>query len=166
MAGNFLRHNDKKISLYFHRDKKNKKRISFIYFMYQSEVQIRVRYAETDQMGYVYYGNYASYFEVARVETLRNLGFNYKTIEENGIMLPVLSYSIRYLKPAYYDELLTIKVVMKEIPMARIKFDYETYNEKDELINVADTTLVFISRKTNKPCAAPGDLIAAIKKYF
>ena len=134
--------------------------------MYQSEIQIRVRYAETDQMGYVYYGNYASYFEVARVETLRNLGFSYKTIEENGIMLPVLNYSIRYLKPAYYDDLLSIKVVIREVPMARIKFEYETYNEKDELINVADTTLVFISMNTNKPCAAPKDLIAALKKYF
>ena|SRR6185369_9504534 len=134
--------------------------------MYQSEVQIRVRYAETDQMGYVYYGNYASYFEVARVETLRNLGFNYKTIEENGIILPVLSYSVKYLKPAFYDDLLLIKVMIKEVPMARIKFDYETYNEKDELINTADTTLVFINKKTNKPCAAPGELMGAIKKFF
>lgn len=134
--------------------------------MYQSEVQIRVRYAETDQMGYVYYGNYASYFEVARVETLRNLGLNYKAIEESGIILPVLSYSIKYIKPAYYDDLLMIKVIIKELPMARIKFDYETYNEKDELINIADTTLVFINKSTNKPCAAPKDFIDAMKKFF
>ncbi len=134
--------------------------------MYHSEVQIRVRYAETDQMGYVYYGNYASYFEVARVETLRNLGFSYKAIEESGIILPVLSYSIKYIKPAFYDDLLTINVTIKEIPMARIKFDYETYNEKDELINVADTTLVFINKNTNKPCAAPADFLSALKKFF
>jgi acyl-CoA thioester hydrolase len=134
--------------------------------MYHSEIQIRVRYAETDQMGYVYYGNYASYFEVARVETLRNLGFSYKAIEAGGIILPVLSYSIKYLKPAFYDDLLAIKVSIREVPMARIRFDYETYNEKDELINVADTTLVFINKQTNKPCAAPPDFIDVLKKFF
>ena len=134
--------------------------------MYQSEVQIRVRYGETDQMGYVYYGNYAGYFEVARVETLRNLGFSYKAIEASGIILPVLSFSIKYIKPGFYDDLLSIKVMIKEIPLARIKFDYETYNEKDELINVADTTLVFINKSTNKPCPAPDDFRNALKKYF
>src|SRR6185295_1633646 len=102
--------------------------------MYITEIKIRVRYAETDQMGYVYYGNYAAYFEVARVETLRNLGFSYKKLEEEGIMLPVLSFSTRYNKPAFYDDELIIKVSIKELPMARIRFDYETYNEKDELI--------------------------------
>jgi len=134
--------------------------------MYQSEVQVRVRYAETDQMGYVYYGNYASYFEVARVEMLRNLGFSYRSIEESGIILPVLSYSIKYIKPAYYDDLLTIKTIIREIPMARIRFDYETWNEKNELINIADTTLVFISKQTNKPCAAPADFLNALKRFF
>jgi acyl-CoA thioester hydrolase len=134
--------------------------------MYHSEIQIRVRYAETDQMGYVYYGNYASYFEVARVETLRNLGFSYKAIEESGIILPVMSYSIKYIKPAYYDDLLTINVAISEIPMARIKFDYKTYNEKDELINVADTTLVFIKKNTNRPCAAPVEFVNSLKKFF
>lgn len=134
--------------------------------MYQSEVQVRVRYGETDQMGYVYYGNYASYFEVARVESLRNLGFDYKAIEERGIILPVLSFSIKYIKPAFYDDLLTIKVMIVEIPIARMKFEYETYNQKDELINRADTTLVFIDKETKKPCAAPADFIGALKKYF
>ena len=134
--------------------------------MYQSEVQVRVRYGETDQMGYVYYGNYASYFEVARVESLRNLGFDYKAIEESGIILPVLSFSIQYIKPAYYDDLLTIKVKIIEIPLARIKFEYETFNEKDELINRADTTLVFIDKHSKKPCRAPADFVVALKKYF
>src|SRR5258706_16447560 len=99
--------------------------------MYNAEISLRVRYGETDQMGYVYYGNYASYFEVARVETLRNLGFSYKAIEESGIILPVLSYYIKYIKPAYYDDCLTVKTMIKVIPMARIKFEYETYNQKD-----------------------------------
>lgn len=134
--------------------------------MYQGKVQIRVRYAETDQMGFVYYGNYASYFEVARVETLRNLGYSYKSIEESGIILPVLSFSIKYIKPAFYDDLLTINVAIVEIPMAKIKFEYETFNEKDELINRADTTLVFLDKKTQKPQAAPAEFIATLKKYF
>ena len=134
--------------------------------MYTTEVKIRVRYGETDRMGYVYYGNYAEYFEVARVESLRNLGFSYKKLEDEGIMLPVLNYSVKYLKPAYYDDELIIKVTIKEIPMARIKFDYEVYNEKDELTTVADTTLVFINRNANKPCSAPKDFTDALKKFF
>lgn len=134
--------------------------------MYTTEIKIRVRYGETDRMGYVYYGNYAEYFEVARVEALRNLGFSYRKLEDEGIMLPVLNYAVKYLKPAYYDDELTIKVTIPEIPMARIRFDYEIYNEKDELITVADTTLVFIDRTLNKPCPAPDDFTKALKKFF
>jgi len=134
--------------------------------MYTTEVKIRVRYGETDRMGYVYYGIYAQYFEVARVEALRNLGFSYRKLEDEGIILPVLNYSVKYIKPAFYDDELVIRVSIKELPMARIRFDYEIYNEKDELINIADTTLVFINRKTNKPCAAPQDFLAALKKFF
>src|SRR5260221_7422800 len=127
--------------------------------MYTTEVTIRVRYGETDRMGYVYYGNYAQYFEVARVEALRNLGFSYRKLEDEGIILPVLNYSVKFIKPAFYDDELIIKVLIKELAMARIRFDYEVYNEKDELITIADTTLVFINRTTNKPCALPKDLM-------
>ena len=134
--------------------------------MYTTEIKIRVRYGETDQMGYAYYGNYAEYFEVARVEALRNLGFSYKKLEEEGIMLPVLSYSVKFIKPAYYDDELTIKVSINEIPMARIHFTYEVYNEKDELTTVADTTLVFINRQTNKPCPAPEHFLSVLGKFF
>jgi acyl-CoA thioester hydrolase len=134
--------------------------------MYTTEIKIRVRYGETDQMGYAYYGNYAEYFEVARVEALRNLGFSYKKLEEEGIILPVLSYSVKFIKPAYYDDELTIRVTIREIPMARIHFSYEVYNEKDELTTTADTTLVFISRKTNKPCPAPEHFLSVLKKFF
>lgn len=134
--------------------------------MFISEVQVRVRYAETDQMGYVYYGNYATYFEVARVEALRALGFSYKKIEESGVFLPVMNYSIDYLKPAYYDDLLTIKTTIRELPSARIRFEYETYNELDVLINKAVTTLVFIKQSSNRPCPAPQDFMNAISKYF
>lgn len=134
--------------------------------MYVTEVKIRVRYAETDRMGYVYYGNYAQYFEVGRVEGLRQLGMNYKTMEDSGVMLPVYTFNIKYFKPAFYDELLTIKSIIKEIPSARISFEYETYNEKSELLNKADTTLVFIDKKTNKPCNAPQEFIDKLKVYF
>jgi acyl-CoA thioester hydrolase len=134
--------------------------------MYTTEIKIRVRYGETDRMGYVYYGNYAEYFEVARVEALRNLGFSYRKLEDEGIMLPVLNFSVKYLKPAFYDDELTIKVSISEIPAARIRFDYEIYNERDELTTVADTTLVFINRAANKPCPAPPDFLDALKKFF
>ena len=100
--------------------------------MFKSETKIRVRYAETDQMGYCYYGNYAQYFEVARVEALRSLGVTYKTMEENGIWLPVVDFSIKYLQPAYYDEELTILTNVVKEPTIRIFFTYETYNEKKE----------------------------------
>lgn len=134
--------------------------------MYTSEVQVRVRYAETDQMGYVYYGNYAAYFEVARVEALRSLGFSYKKLEEDGVMLPVLDYSVKYFKPAFYDDVLTIRTTIREMPQARIHFEYDTYNDKEVLLNSASTTLVFINRKTNRPCAAPDDFRKSIGKYF
>jgi len=131
--------------------------------MISNEIQVRVRYAETDQMGYVYYGNYATYFEVARVELLRSIGFSYKKLEEEGIMLPVFEFSIKYFKPAYYDDLLIIKTTIPESPGARIKFLYETFNEKGVLLNKAETTLVFISRATNRPIAVPDDLKVALK---
>lgn len=134
--------------------------------MYTSEVQVRVRYAETDQMGYVYYGNYAAYFEVARVEALRSLGFSYKKLEKDGVMLPVLDFYVKYFKPAYYDDLLTIKTTIREMPQARIRFEYDTYNEKDELLNSANTTLVFINRTTNRPCAAPEEFRKSIGRFF
>ncbi|MBK7851143.1 MAG: acyl-CoA thioesterase [Bacteroidetes bacterium] len=134
--------------------------------MYTSEVQVRVRYAETDQMGYVYYGNYAAYFEVARVEALRSLGFSYKKLEEDGVMLPVLDFSVKYFKPAFYDDVLTIRTTIRVMPQARIHFEYDTYNEKEVLLNSASTTLVFINRKTNRPCPAPEDFRKSIGKYF
>ena len=134
--------------------------------MFSSEVKIRVRYGETDRMGYVYYGNYAEYFEVARVEALRELGLNYKEVENSGVLLPVYTFNIKYLKPAFYDDLLTIKTTIKEIPQTRIAFEYETYNEKKELLNKGETVLVFIDAKLNKPRSAPDNFIEKLKHYF
>ncbi len=134
--------------------------------MFSQEVKIRVRYAETDQMGYVYYGNYATYFEVARVEALRALGMSYKALEESGVMLPVLEYTCKYLKPAKYDDELTIKVTIKSVPTARIFFEYEVFNQYNELITTAATTLVFIMAASKRPCAAPEAFLEKLKKYF
>jgi len=134
--------------------------------MYIFETNIRVRYAETDQMAYVYYGNYPMYLEVARVEMLRSLGFTYKGFEEIGIMLPVVDLFIKYFKPALYDDLLRIKITVKKIPSSKIVFDYEIYNEKNDLLTTAITTLVFISKETRKICRPPEIFIESISKHY
>ncbi|MFT6845982.1 MAG: acyl-CoA thioester hydrolase [Flavobacteriales bacterium] len=134
--------------------------------MYTSEVKLRVRYAETDKMGYCYYGNYAQFFEVGRVEALRNLGFSYKELEASGIILPVLEYQIKYIKPAYYDDILTIQTKISKMPKTRMYFEYETYNEAGELLNIASTTLVFVDEKTGKPTKPPKDLVESIVGYL
>jgi len=134
--------------------------------MYIAETQLRVRYAETDQMGYVYYGHYAAYYEVGRVEALRKLGFSYRQLEDMGIMMPVLESKIRYLKPARYDELLTIKVIIPVMPAVKMNFTYEITNEKKELINKGETTLVFIDMAKNKPRRLPEIMKTLFEPYF
>jgi acyl-CoA thioester hydrolase len=134
--------------------------------MFEHATKIRVRYGETDQMGYMYYGNYAQFYEVGRVEMLRSLGLTYSGMEESGIMMPVVELNCRYLKPALYDEEITVKVIMKEMPRIRIHFDYELYNEKQELINTGETLLVFINMTTNRPCLAPEDFRNKLKAFF
>lgn len=134
--------------------------------MYSTEIKIRVRYGETDRMGYVYYGNYATYFEVARVEAMRSLGLTYKGIEDSGILLPVHTYDIKFLAPAYYDDELLIKTDIIEMPRARIRFRYETLNSEGVTINTANTALVFIDKKSNKPIAAPDLFTEKLQPYF
>ena len=134
--------------------------------MVSATTQIRVRYAETDQMGYVYYGNYAQYFEVARVELLRSLGMSYKGLEDSGIMMPVISMSSKYLKPAKYDDLLTIQTSIKTKPQIRCKFEYEIFNEIGELLHQGETTLVFIDIKTNKPVSYPAQIATKFDLFF
>ena len=132
--------------------------------MFSNSSHIRIRYSETDQMGYCYYGNYAQFFEIGRVETLREIGVSYRALEERGIMLPVVDLNVKYLKPALYDDLIEIKTFLKKIPTAKIEFEYEIYNEKKELLTTASTSLVFISAETMKPIKAPQDLIEKIKE--
>lgn len=119
------------------------------------QTQIRVRYSETDQMGVVYHGNYAPYFEIGRVEWLRNKGISYKSMEENGIMLPVVSLTMNYKKSARYDELLTLKTILKKQTTVKIEFEYELYNEGGELLTTGSSILVFVDMKTGRPMAPP-----------
>ncbi|WP_035659941.1 acyl-CoA thioesterase [Flavobacterium seoulense] len=119
------------------------------------EFNVRVRYSETDQMGVVYHGNYAQYFEMGRVEWLRNIGISYKWMEENGVMLPVVSLTTNFKKPARYDDLLTVKTIFKSQTSAKIEFDYEIYNEQNELLTIGNSILVFVNMKTGRPMAAP-----------
>lgn len=134
--------------------------------MIYTNTSIRVRYGETDPMKYVYYGNYAEYFEVARVELFRSLGMSYDEIEKRGIFLPVSEYKIKYLKPALYDQLLEIRTYVRKIPGIRIEFDYEIYNEDNVKITEASTTLFFLDSETNKIVKCPDYLMALIEKKW
>jgi acyl-CoA thioester hydrolase len=134
--------------------------------MYQSQIQIRARYGETDQMGYVYYGNYASYYEVARVESLRQLGLSYRELEKMGVMMPVLENHSKFLGPAVYDEQLKIITTIRTKPGVRIKFEYEIYNENEKLIHQGETLLVFVNRESGKPCRPPEIFNTLLKPFF
>jgi acyl-CoA thioester hydrolase len=120
---------------------------------------LRVRYSETDKMGYCYYGNYASFLEVGRVEAMRSRGVSYRSFEENGVMMPVLEFSIKYFLPAKYDDLLFIHTIITKIEGTRIYFEYEIFNETDKKIIAAQTTLVFVSANTMKPIPAPKEFL-------
>ncbi|MCB0487023.1 MAG: thioesterase family protein [Cyclobacteriaceae bacterium] len=134
--------------------------------MYISETSVRVRYSETDQMGYVYYGNYAAYFEVARVESLRQLGMTYRELEEMGIMMPVLENKSKYIAPALYDDELRIVTTIREKPGVRIRFEYEISNAKGQLIHQGETLLVFVNKKTGRPCRPPEAFDRVLEPYF
>lgn len=134
--------------------------------MFEYDLNIRVRYSDTDQMGAVYYGNYASYYEVARVESLRSLGIVYKDLEEQGIMMPVLENYSKFIAPAKYDDLLTLSVSIKEKPGIRITFHYEIKNESSKVINIGYSTLVFVDKNTGKPRKPPEEIDEVLNKYF
>ncbi len=135
--------------------------------MYINETKIRVRYGETDQMGYLYYGNYALYYEVGRVEAIRSLGVSYKEMEEEmGIMMPVLSLNMRFVRPALYDELLTVRSTIKTLPTETVIFEVEIYNEKNKLVNGGKVLLAFFDQETNKRVTAPEKLLQGLRPYF
>ena len=134
--------------------------------MYTTETSIRVRYAETDQMQYVYYGNYAMYYEVARVESLRQLGLTYKELEAMGIIMPVLENHSWFTAPALYDELLRVVVTIPEKPTVRIRFHCEIFNEQNKLIHRGETLLAFVNQKTGRPCRPPEAFEKVLTPYF
>ena len=136
--------------------------------MYQHEFQKRVRYGETDQMGYVYYGNYAQYYEIGRVEMLRSLGMTYKEMEqEMGVMMPVVNLEIRYLRPARYDEMLTIKTTLRTLPDQKyINFFVEIFNEESKLINGGKVRLCFVDIKSGKTVPPPDKLMERLRPHF
>lgn len=125
-----------------------------------------MRYGETDQMGYVYYGNYAMYFEVGRVESLRQLGLTYKELEEMGVMMPVLENHSRYIAAALYDDLLTIETTIHEKPGVRIRFEYRIFNEAKKLIHEGETLLAFVNKLTGKPCRPPAVFQNLLAPFF
>ena len=134
--------------------------------MIKGDIKLRVRYSDTDQMGYVYYGRYASYYEVARVELFRNLGFSYKKLEEEGIGRPVIDMETKYLLPIKYDEEITIRTRIEKLPSSRIIFHYEILNQNNDLANTAKTTLTFINLLNKKPVRTPKELLDLIKNKF
>lgn len=135
--------------------------------MFVHETQVKVRYAETDQMGVAYHGNYAQYYEIARTECFEACsGMTYAAMEADGVMLPILELQSKYIKPALYNQILTIKCLVTELPTVRLKVEYEIYNEDKELINVGKTTLVFVDKHSRKPCAPPENFMKNVRQYF
>ena len=135
--------------------------------MFTATTQIRVRYGETDQMGYLYYGNYALYYEVGRAEAIRQLGYTYRQLEEMGIMMPVAELNVQYFGPALYDDLITVKTLLKELPGGpKIQFHSELYNEEGMLLNKGVTTLVFYDPKEKKKTNMPPELFDRLAPFF
>ena len=132
--------------------------------MYSFKTSLRVRYGETDQMGFAYYGVYAQYYEVGRVELLRSLGISYKEIESLGFYLPVVNLNINYKKPAFYDDELTINATIRAIPSAKMIFDYETFNKNGDLLNTGEVMLVCVNKENGKACSPPDLIINRIKE--
>ncbi|GAC1371912.1 MAG: thioesterase family protein [Hymenobacter sp.] len=135
--------------------------------MYTSDIQIRVRYAETDQMGYVYHGNYAAYFEVARTEAFRKLGISYKEMEADGVGMPVGEIRTRFRRPARYDDLLTVRLLLRQPPEGtRVVFEYEIYDEEGHLLTEGHTLMVFVKTTTGRPVAMPASIQERLAPYF
>lgn len=135
--------------------------------MFSTETQIRVRYAETDQMGVVYHSNFFLYFESARAESIRKLGFTYADMEKMGVIMPVIDVHCHYLRPAKYDDLLTVKTLMKELPVHhKVEFHHEVYNEQIELLAIGKIILYFMEAKSMKKTIMPEQLKEKLQPYF
>jgi acyl-CoA thioester hydrolase len=134
--------------------------------MHSYSEKIRVRYGETDQMGYVYHGNYALYYEQARTEMMRQLGLSYAELERQGTMLPIRELNIKYYHPASYDELLTVTATVEQMPTVKMLIKYRTHNEAGLLLNEGTTTLVFVDAATRRPVHPPQIFLERVKEFF
>lgn len=135
--------------------------------MFVHETKVKVRYAETDQMGIVHHANYALYYEIARTECFEaSSGITYESMEAEGVMLPLLELQSKFLKPAFYNQVLTVKCLVKELPTVRLNVEYEIYNEAEQLINIGKTVLVFVDKQTRKPCQPPKNFMDGVKPHF
>jgi len=135
--------------------------------MFVHETKVKVRYAETDQMGIVHHANYALYYEIARTECFEACsGITYESMEAAGVMLPLLELQSKFLKPAFYNQVLTVKCMVKELPTVRLNVEYEIYNEAEQLINIGKTVLVFVDKQTRKPCQPPKNFMDGVKPHF
>lgn len=135
--------------------------------MFTSTTQIRIHYALTDQMGFVYHGHYAQFYEIGRTEALRSLGLTYKEVESTGVIMPVTEIHSRFIRPALYDDLITVVTSVREMPLHhRIVFHSEIFNEKNELLNVGDVTLYFMDAKTMKRTSMPGMIKEKLEEHF
>ena len=132
--------------------------------MIEHEYKFRVAYPDTDKMGSMHHANYAKYYEAARWELFRSIGTSYNSIEDAGLMCPVISMNFKFIKPTRYDELLTVKTTLKAVKGVRIWFEYKLYNEQNELINEAETELAFVGKENWKPCAVPDFVLIAVEK--
>ncbi|MFL1896471.1 acyl-CoA thioesterase [Aquimarina sp. 2-A2] len=131
-----------------------------------SKSTLKVRYSETDQMGVVHHSNYAKYLEIARIDWISQIGFSYKSMEDDGVMLPVFTLAFKFKKSAFFDDVLTVKTTLKKIPTFRIQFEYQIYNQKDELLTTASTDLVFVDAKTRKPMLCPQPILDKISELY
>ncbi len=134
--------------------------------MITAKTEVRIRYSETDKMGYVYYGNYAQFFEIGRTNMLREFGMTYREMEAQGIMLPVRSMEIRYHSPAFYDDLLTVTTILREKPTKRLQFEHEIHNEEGKLIVTGKVELVFVDENRRRPTDAPDFFLKRIESFF
>jgi len=134
--------------------------------MYSFDYDYRIRYADIDQMGYMYYGNYAKLYEIGRVEALRSLGLRYRDFEETGIIMPVYENKSRFISPAKYDDLVTIRVIIKALPKVRIIFHYEIYDKQQTLLHTGETTLVFVKTSNNRITTCPEEITDRLLPFF
>lgn len=134
--------------------------------MLENNHKFRVRYIETDQMGHVHHANYVQYYEMGRIEWLRSFGVSYKEMEESGVLLPVAAMSYQFKKSAKYDDQLTLTTYLKELPTAKIIFEYKLHNDKNELLSTGETVLVFVNKETMRPIKCPDYLMDILKSHL